>query len=120
MKNKSDCSPLIAKNNSGWIEKSKIADESAEILGKYLKRFVCETECFTSSKMTNGFIRDFKIDRTERATSFMTYMRLIGDPLLRFRFSNSPAELANHLNEDGLGSDSFIESKEEFVYITFS
>lgn len=112
--------PLAAAHNSDWIEKAKVSDASAEPLKKYLKRFVCEAECLESSRLTNGFIKDFRIDRTERASSFMAFMRLVDDDSLRFRAFDTPGKLAEALDQDSFGSDLFLESQNEFVYITFS
>ena len=120
MAKKTNTSPLEAAGNSSWIKAEKLSDESADALKNYLKRFVCEAECLESSRLTNGFIKDFKIDRTERATKLMTYMRLEGDSSLRFRACATPSKLADALAEDNLDSDLFLESQSEFVYITFS
>lgn len=120
MTKQTNTSPLEATNNSGWIKSEKLSDCSTDALKKYLKRFVCEAECLGSSRLTNGFIKDFKIDRTERANSLMTYMRLDGDTSLRFRACATPSKLAEALAEDNLDSDLFLKSQNEFVYITFS
>lgn len=106
--------------NVSWASKTPLCQDELDTLEKYLRRFVYESESIGSSNATNGFIKDFKIDRTQRASKFMTYMRLRDDPTLRFRYCNSPSELAEYLRTDQLDTDSFIYGQSEFVYITFS
>lgn len=115
---KNACRPLLTSKSESWITSEILNPEGKEKLQKYLLRFVTESEAIGVTRTTKGFIDDLRINTTGRATSFLTYMCLKNG--IDFRSFNSPASLANGLEDNALNTDRFINEATEFVYLCCS
>lgn len=102
-----------------WISGEILKDAAGEKLKMYLRRFVYECEALGCSDQTKGFIKDLRIDRTDRARSFMRSMFEKNSPAVTIRYCGDAATLLSYLREDGRDDD-FILGEDEFVYFVAS
>lgn len=109
--------PLRVAVNSSWILKQPISKEDEERIRCYLQRFVMESEAIETSKLTNGFIKDLSIDRTQRADSFLGKLRLTSGGIY-YRTCDNPSDLVNRLGDRT--SEAFFEEGGEFVCFSYS
>lgn len=110
-------SALLTAEATGRFEFDRALVESP-LLSRLLVRFVYLSEAHGASKSTSGFIRDLRIDRTERASRLLH--RLGSDLGVDVRSYSNPDDLGKALSRDGLATGEFIHCDREFAYYVFS
>lgn len=110
-------SALRADDSTGWIKTSKSVVDSP-ILPRLMVRFVYLSEARGVSKSREGFIKDLRVDRSERARSL--YKKFELDGAVRLRAFSSPDDLGQALKSEGLSDNSFVQCHDEFAFFLFS
>lgn len=110
-------SALRSDDSAGWIKPSMSAVESP-LLSRLMVRFVYLSEAHGVSKSREGFIKDLRVDRSERARSLYNKFELDGTVCLR-AFS-SPDDLGQALKNEGLSDNDFVHYDNEFAFFIFS
>lgn len=110
-------SALRADDSTGWIKTSKSVVDSP-ILPRLMVRFVYLSEAHGVSKSREGFIKDLRVDRSERARSL--YKKFELDGAVRLRAFSSPDDLGQALKSEGLSDNSFVQCHDEFAFFLFS
>ncbi len=110
--------PLLFEESKEWLSQDPLPEEGKEKLQCYAQRFVMECEAIGSTKQTNGFIKDFNINVTQRANSFLEQLCL--DSEILYRAVTTPSELAVLLRQDGFDGNDFIDKRLPFAYFHFS
>lgn len=110
-------SALRADDSTGWMKSSKSVVDSP-ILSRLMVRFVYLSEAHGVSKSREGFIKDLRVDRSERARSL--YKKFELDGAVRLRAFSSPDDLGQALKSEGLSDNSFVQCHDEFAFYLFS
>lgn len=109
---------LMADKCSGWIATGRLPQDRLAKLRLYATRFVIECEAVGTTRQTSGFIKDLRINTTQRVRAISKKLSL--NESIFYEAKSSPEDLAELLREDNVADDDFIGSELGFVYITFS